>query len=171
MAVQSSRKAITMTKDNKRIKHWLSVIMVLLWMACIFFFSAQVAESSNGLSLGLAEKLYGFVIRWISVEKLPLDLFNHYIRKLAHFAIYGVLGILLSYAYFKNQWMMGKRQWLYIWLTGTVYAMTDELHQFFVPGRAMQFRDVLIDSGGCLAGILAFTVLRLLVGLFAGREV
>ena len=39
-----------------------------------------------------------------------------------------------------------------------IYAISDEVHQYFVPGRAMALRDVLIDfSGGftaCLVEII-----------------
>lgn len=38
-------------------------------------------------------------------------------------------------------------------LIGFLYAVSDEVHQHFVPGRAMQARDVLIDSAGILLGI------------------
>lgn len=33
--------------------------------------------------------------------------------------------------------------------------MTDEVHQLFVPGRSCQVTDMLIDSCGVLAGVLA----------------
>ena len=41
------------------------------------------------------------------------------------------------------------------WLTGTAYAVTDEFHQSFVPGRSCEFRDIVIDSCGVLTGVLA----------------
>ena len=36
----------------------------------------------------------------------------------------------------------------------TEYAMTDEFHQLFVPGRSGQVRDVLLDSCGAAVGVL-----------------
>ena len=51
-------------------------------------------------------------------------------------------------------------------LTGVLYAVSDEIHQTFVPGRAGQIRDVLIDSCGVLAGIL---LARALHGIFSRR--
>ena len=41
------------------------------------------------------------------------------------------------------------------WLIGTAYAVTDEFHQSFVPGRSCELRDVVIDSCGVLTGVLA----------------
>jgi len=37
-------------------------------------------------------------------------------------------------------------------ILGFLYAVSDEIHQYFVPGRAMQARDVLIDTAGVLLG-------------------
>ena len=35
-----------------------------------------------------------------------------------------------------------------------LYAISDEIHQLFVPGRAGQIRDVLIDFSGSLTGVI-----------------
>ena len=44
------------------------------------------------------------------------------------------------------------------WLIGTAYAVTDEFHQSFVPGRSCELRDVMIDSCGVLTGVLLATL-------------
>lgn len=67
------------------------------------------------------------------------------LRKLAHAAEYAVLGALLARA-------VGDLPAL--WL-GIAYAVSDELHQSFVPGRAASLFDVGVDSAGLLVGILA----------------
>jgi VanZ family protein len=36
------------------------------------------------------------------------------------------------------------------------YALSDEIHQHFVPRRAFEFRDLALDLGGSLLGIIAF---------------
>ena len=47
-------------------------------------------------------------------------------------------------------------------LAGTAYAVTDELHQLFVPGRAGMISDVLIDSLGVLFGcFLIYALFRI----------
>ena len=71
------------------------------------------------------------------------------IRKLAHATEYTILGILMSLFFFS--WNR-KRYGLYGSLWGILYAITDELHQAFVPGRSCQMTDVAIDSLGCLFG-------------------
>ena len=44
-----------------------------------------------------------------------------------------------------------------------IYAISDEIHQIFIPGRTGLVSDVLIDIGGTLIGILAIIILRILV--------
>lgn len=40
------------------------------------------------------------------------------------------------------------------WAIGTIYAISDEVHQLFVEGRSCELRDMLIDSAGVIAGVL-----------------
>lgn len=45
---------------------------------------------------------------------------------------------------------------------GFLYACSDELHQYFVPGRSCQFKDVLIDTFGVITGImLSMVIIRI----------
>jgi len=37
---------------------------------------------------------------------------------------------------------------------GVTYAITDEVHQYFVPGRSCEIKDVCIDGSGVLFGIV-----------------
>ncbi len=36
---------------------------------------------------------------------------------------------------------------------GIIYATSDEIHQYFVPGRACMIEDVFIDTLGVMLGI------------------
>jgi VanZ family protein len=40
-----------------------------------------------------------------------------------------------------------------------LYAVSDEVHQLFVPGRGAQVTDVLIDNAGAFVGIGIYEVL------------
>ena len=71
------------------------------------------------------------------------------VRKGAHVTEY----ILLCTSFLTAFWVSGVRgKWRnigsFVFTFG--YACSDEFHQLFVPGRAGQFRDVLIDSSGAL---------------------
>ena len=41
------------------------------------------------------------------------------------------------------------------WSMAVCYAATDEFHQWFVPGRSCEVRDVCVDGTGALIGCLA----------------
>ena len=69
------------------------------------------------------------------------------LRKIAHAAEFAVLGFLLLRAAGGPQVALG---------LGIAYAVSDEIHQHFVPGRLGSPIDVLIDSVGVLAGVLAW---------------
>jgi VanZ family protein len=69
--------------------------------------------------------------------------------KLAHFAVYAVLGVLLSHAGLRTAVPSG---WLIA--LGVLYGASDEWHQFFVPGRTPEFADWVADACGVVAGVL-----------------
>ena len=76
------------------------------------------------------------------------------LRKLAHTGEYAVLGLLLHRA--------TERPGLAFAL-GVAYAVTDEVHQAFVPGRHGAPLDVAIDAVGVLVGVLLWPRLRRVV--------
>ena len=67
------------------------------------------------------------------------------LRKVAHAAEFAVLGFLLLRA-------LGRE--LPALALGIAYAVSDELHQHFVPGRQGSLLDVLIDAVGVAVGVL-----------------
>lgn len=74
------------------------------------------------------------------------------VRKSAHFFAYLVLGVLVVNS-LKVFGVTGPRLYMSAILVCILYAVTDEVHQLFVPGRGCQLRDVLIDSVGAGVGI------------------
>jgi VanZ family protein len=88
----------------------------------------------------------GLIFALSSVPGLDSGLsWDFALRKAAHAAEYAVLGALLARAVTDLP---------ALWL-GIAYAVSDELHQGFVPGRAASLFDVGLDSVGVLIGILA----------------
>ena len=66
------------------------------------------------------------------------------LRKIAHATEYAILGALLARALPE----------LAAFCVGVAYAVSDEVHQHFVPGRHAALLDVAIDATGVLLGIL-----------------
>jgi len=62
-------------------------------------------------------------------------------------------GGFLFYALFLTYTMSAKKQVLFSGGMGIIYAITDEIHQLFVPGRSGKLEDVLIDTIGVWIGI------------------
>ena len=82
------------------------------------------------------------------------------VRKSAHFMEYTMLGLILMLT---ARTFLTSHQKSAALLTGAVYAALDEFHQYFVPGRACQVRDVLIDYSGIVTGILTALLLMRII--------
>jgi VanZ family protein len=75
--------------------------------------------------------------------------------KVAHFCVYSLLGMALSLrprwmAYFGGVTNPPQQPWN--WLVGWAFALSDEVHQIFVPGRHAGWEDGLADALGVLFG-------------------
>lgn len=130
----------------------LSWTVVILWMAVIFNLSAQVAEQSNQLSTGLTEIIAKTIERFVPNINFDISSFNHIVRKNAHFMAYLLLGILVLNA-LRRSGLYGHKSIILALLICILYAISDEAHQLFVPGRGGQLKDVIIDSAGAGVGI------------------
>ena len=133
-----------------KVKKILSLIFLILWCFLIFYFSNQSGSVSNHSS-GLIVKIVRIIIPTGNIELLTFI-----IRKLAHMFLYFMLTIL-TYNCFKQ--FNFKKKYLII-LFCFLYAISDEIHQIFVPGRACQLKDILIDSVGSITGIYLFKLLK-----------
>ncbi|MDD5020100.1 MAG: VanZ family protein [Candidatus Omnitrophica bacterium] len=74
--------------------------------------------------------------------------------KLCHFLEYFPLGLLLMWA-FRSSWNRSRiHTLLTVAFVVMLYALTDELHQFFVPGRSPDVLDGAMDVlGGVIGGV------------------
>jgi VanZ family protein len=74
---------------------------------------------------------------------------------LAHFLEYAVLGVLLSAALGLEK----KRVFVAIFVA-SLFGVSDELHQFFVPGRVASIYDAATDAAGSAVGAVSAFLLR-----------
>ena len=132
-------------------------ILAMLWMALIFYFSAQVASDSNEMSTGLTVFIRRIILQILPKNNLSIETLNHFLRKTAHYSIYLILGILLKNA-FNYEDLSQLKSNLYPMILGIIYALSDEYHQSFVPNRGPKLSDVFIDSLGVITGIFILSV-------------
>jgi len=121
---------------KKFISLWLPVI---IWAGLIFYLSS------------------------LPYLRTSLDTFwDTILRKIAHMVEYGIFFLLLARA--MNPHTTGLRPGYFgvgvkkplIWpiVLSILYAISDEFHQSFVPGRNMALLDICFDSTGVLIGYL-----------------
>lgn len=130
---------------KKKIVAWA---LLIFWMSLIFYMSNQPGNISDGQS-DLVIRLFSYI--GIELNDYFGNLASFIIRKGAHFTEYLIL-YLLAYNLNRNYFINKAK--LYSIIVVFLYACSDELHQFFIPGREMHIRDVIIDTCGGLFGYL-----------------
>jgi VanZ family protein len=150
-----------MYKGKSFIFSWTAV---LLWLVLIFYLSSQPAVESDGLSKKVTKVIIenvGKVVPLDGQTSTTVDLveqFNHLVRKYAHFTLYFVLGMFMMNG-FRQSGVVGLKGFLFSLLFCILYAISDEVHQIFVPGRGAQVTDVMIDSAGSFIGVGMYGVI------------
>ena len=107
----------------------------VLWAALIFVASAQS-----------------------QLPQAPLGLLDVLLKKGAHLAEYAILAVLI---YRGLRPGTPARPWprtALAWALATLYAVSDEVHQSFRPGRVATPVDVAVDATGALLGLAAVRV-------------
>lgn len=127
----------------------LSWALLIIWMLIIFLMSHQSGEISSNQS-DLVLKLFNFI--GIELNEYFGEVATILIRKTAHFSEYMIL-YFLAYNLIRNYNRDNKMKILLIGFI-FLYACSDEFHQYFIPGRVMAFKDVLIDTIGGITGYL-----------------
>lgn len=104
-----------------------------------------------------------FLISGTPSEQIPkLGAWDALWKKSGHVLGYGLLTLTLFRAVYQDK---PKLQWI-IFLVVLVFALSDEFHQSFVPGRNASFVDIGIDMLGTLWAGLAFWRSRLVQKIF-----
>ncbi len=89
-----------------------------------------------------------------SQEMPSFGFWDTLVKKGAHMVGYGMLALSFWYAL-----RFDKRRWWLALLLAVLYAITDEFHQSFVPGRHPSWVDALVIDGS--GAVLALFVCRL----------
>ena len=141
---------------------WSLWLLILLWAAVVYRFSAQTGDASDRTSNGVIR----FLLLWLDGSFAGLDpeaqlarigVWSFFVRKLAHFSLYAALGVLAFGAFSLGRWP--HRAYPLALGLGALLAAFDEAHQAFVPGRTAELRDVGIDLAGVALGAAALLLI------------
>jgi VanZ family protein len=108
---------------------WVRWLAALAWMGLIYFFSAQ--------------SRFAILDRAWRPDLLAIA---------AHFIEYAVLAVLLWLA-LRGTVSLARFATPVAFVLAVLYAISDEWHQSFVPGRYPDLRDVLVDALGALVAL------------------
>ena len=155
---------------SRRTKVIVSACVSIAIMIVIFLFSNQDSGDSSSLSekvsfLIASVFVDGFSNMSASEQLAWIETLSWPVRKTAHAIEYGCLAISLMITCWQVHCFRNERlsktmsltrqlgiDWLLAFALSVVYAITDEIHQMFIDGRAGQVSDVFVDASGALIG-------------------
>ena len=123
-------------------------------------------EKHNKLSLIITILIAGIIFYMSSLTFKPGVLRGFPWKPIAyHFYAFLFLAVFLLIAITKGK----NKESIFLAINlAVLYAISDEVHQLFVPGRAFAFADILTDSAGILFATLIYILLR--YNKFKGRD-
>ena len=131
------------------LKYWLPL---LIWLVVIFAGSTSVMSAEN-----TSRYIVPFLI-WLKPGISPKTIWIILVvsRKCAHVIEYTVLALLLWRALLSVSTLHRRSGMVFgvVLLGCTLFAASDEFHQMFVKSRTPSMRDVFLDVGGALLGLL-----------------
>jgi VanZ family protein len=122
-------------------------------VACVIFYSSSMpGEESGEASLWIIVRLTE------AFPFIPLgeETLHFLLRKGAHFTVFLVFAFCAAHGL--KYYMGGRRLFLSAWGIGALYGVLDEIHQYFVPGRACLLSDMMINAAGAAMGAAAVAV-------------
>ncbi len=142
---------------QKNVLRGILIVLLLCTFYIIFGFSSQDGEESGGISKRITDFILEKSAKYNSLEMSEKEQVNkrteRIIRKIAHFSIYTLVGFLLMALFSTYKNIKRKNQICISAILGILYAISDEIHQSFTPGRGPKITDVFIDSLGVFFGI------------------
>ncbi|HXW15468.1 MAG TPA: VanZ family protein [Terriglobia bacterium] len=133
--------------------------ITLAWAALIFFLSTRTYAPS--FTRPMLASTFHFLHIYVSGR--TFNLLHALLRKLAHLTEYGIFALLLNgLPSGKSPGNWRPRRAVYCILGAALYSLTDEFHQWFVPGRHASLLDCGFDTlGAGLAMLIPYAQERL----------
>lgn len=142
-------------------KRWNIILglLVLLTLAFIWGNSLLPRTESQEISRGLLAELCA-ALEHVGMHLDPQN--DHWLRKLAHFGEFGMLGAELGLLLCLNR-RQSVQGFVNCAFAGLAVAVTDEALQL-ISNRGSQVQDVLLDFAGFLTGLLLCGLLCGIIG-------
>ena len=152
--------------NKEIIRRVISFVLLIIWMIVVFMLSGENGQKSGNTSKNVTIKIVNLITSYKEItetEKNEIaEKIDPVIRKLAHFTLYTLGGVLII-NYIDKFNLDQRKTFFYAIIIGALYATSDEVHQYFVPSRAMQIRDICIDTAGVITGISIFVLLKKII--------
>ena len=144
-------------KDKKRMTaRVILTVLTVAAVAAIFYNSSQSVVESTERSSPLTDWINGILAGF----PIPFSVTENFIRKLAHFTEYAILGTMLSVTYYLYLLKI-KTALIATLITGAAVAVIDEVIQLFPAGRSCQISDMLLDCCGvAFASAIVMLIIR-----------
>lgn len=140
----------------------IKLLFVIIWMIIVFCFSNEAGEKSSNTSGRFTQTVVNIITLHSNTDEETKtnikEKIEPIIRKLAHYSLYTVGGIVIL-NYINTYKIKTTKKAITSTITGALYAATDELHQFFMDGRSASIIDIGIDTLGVITGVCLFLCL------------
>lgn len=144
---------------QEKIKTAIAWILVVVCMGVIFWMSSQTSDESSAQSSA--------ILIWLK-NIFGNSIFTDFsVRKLAHFLEFAGLSLLINIALWQTR---KKKEAPFAVALTSLYAVTDELHQLFIPGRSCQLMDWAIDTSGAILGAICFLIIFAVISSVKNRK-
>lgn len=120
--------------------------LLLLWCGVIYYVSADPVFTADSTAQAFQHAAP------VAAKPGLVERLNILVRKTGHAVGFGVLGAFAWAAL--SEWPKPRGVAFWAWLLATLYAVSDEWHQSWVPGRTGVAKDVLLDSVGAAVAVL-----------------
>ena len=127
-----------------------------------------MTQRSHGVTLA-ENKIKNFFIYWFPIIVYCLLIYYQssipapenmpdipYLDKMLHLGVYALLGALFLRALRTLKMKNTLALMILSMALASLYGMSDELHQYFVPARNAELMDILADMLGSILGVLFY---------------
>lgn len=132
---------------SKLITHWLPLI---IWLSIIFIVSSIHGNTLQFLPFNTITQVH--IAELLSYRQATFHIVEYYLLVIL---IYRLLRVKLNHP----------ETFIYLlsFTTSIMYAISDEVHQYFVPGRFATLTDLIFDTSGIIIGLFCIYIYKKIV--------